>query len=436
MANILVATTPLDGHVNPVFQVIKELVSRNHNVWWYTGKKYKKKSETIGARFCPMKNANDFSMKTLEEAFPEARRTPGLAGYKASMKAIFFDNAAGQMTDILDLLKVQNTDIIIADELCYGAGLAREKTGVPIVTVATSVYILKSKDTAPFGLAKLPDNSFKGRLRNLIMHTMADNFIFGDSRKHTNKLRTDIGLPILNRSLLENVTDSPNLYLLGTVPSFEYPRSDLYKNTHFVGPFFGAPQEEFTPPSWWNDLNEDRPVIHVTQGTISTEADNLIVPTIRALAKEDVLVVVSTGGAPIESIKIDHIPDNVRIEKFIPHYHLLPHVDVMITNGGYGGVQTALSNGVPLIIAGATEEKPEVAAHVAYGSFGIDLKVNTPTADQLLKAVKEILKNPTYKNKARALQSEYKNYNGPKLSVDLIEKLLCDSANNIMEGVV
>jgi UDP:flavonoid glycosyltransferase YjiC (YdhE family) len=33
----------------------------------------------------------------------------------------------------------------------------------------------------------------------------------------------------------------------------------------------------------------------------------------------------------------------------------------MVTNGGYGGVQMALSYGVPLVVAGASEDKPEVA---------------------------------------------------------------------------
>ena len=37
----------------------------------------------------------------------------------------------------------------------------------------------------------------------------------------------------------------------------------------------------------------------------------------------------------------------------------------MVTNGGYGGVQQALANGVPLVVAGDSEDKPEVAARVA-----------------------------------------------------------------------
>jgi UDP:flavonoid glycosyltransferase YjiC (YdhE family) len=44
---------------------------------------------------------------------------------------------------------------------------------------------------------------------------------------------------------------------------------------------------------------------------------------------------------------------------------LLPHVDAMVTNGGYGGVQQALAHGVPLVVTGDSEDKPEVAARAS-----------------------------------------------------------------------
>ena len=62
----------------------------------------------------------------------------------------------------------------------------------------------------------------------------------------------------------------------------------------------------------------------------------------------------------------------------IPHDLLLPKVDVMVTNGGYGAVQRALSMGVPLVVAGNTEDKPEVAARVAWAGAGVNLKTGTP----------------------------------------------------------
>jgi UDP:flavonoid glycosyltransferase YjiC (YdhE family) len=115
--------------------------------------------------------------------------------------------------------------------------------------------------------------------------------------------------------------------------------------------------EVFTLPSWWSELEEGRPVVHVTQGTVATDITELVLPTIQALADEDVLVVVTTP----ESDGLGALPSNVRLERMLPHSLLLPHVDAMVTNGGYNGVKVALAYGVPLVAAGSTEDKPEWA---------------------------------------------------------------------------
>jgi UDP:flavonoid glycosyltransferase YjiC (YdhE family) len=168
-----------------------------------------------------------------------------------------------------------------------------------------------------------------------------------------------------SRAGLLNDAVSADLYLQGTTPLFEYPRSDLPPQVHFIGPFLPVPSPDFAPPAWWDELlKERRPIVHVTQGTATTEADQLLVPTLKALADEDVLVVATTGGKPVEGVDLDPLPANARLDSFVPHHHLLPHVDAMVTNGGYGGVQIALANGVPLVAAGRTEEKPEVCARV------------------------------------------------------------------------
>ena len=100
--------------------------------------------------------------------------------------------------------------------------------------------------------------------------------------------------------------------------------------------------------------------------------------TTRALARDDVLVVATTGGPDPEPLRRG-LPANVRLERFVPHDLLLPHVDVMVTNGGYGGVQQALANGVPLVVAGDSEDKPEVAARVQWSGTGINLHTGRPS---------------------------------------------------------
>ena len=168
-------------------------------------------------------------------------------------------------------------------------------------------------------------------------------------------------------------------YISPTVPEFDYPRSDLPAHVRYVGAVHPTPSDGFRLPPWWTELDGDRPVVHVTQGTIdNADFGRLVEPTIEALGGEDVIVVATTGGRDASQLKVA-LPTNTFVAEYIPHDLLLPKVDVMVTNGGYGAVQRALSMGVPLVVAGNTEDKPEVAARVAWTGAGINLRTGTPT---------------------------------------------------------
>jgi UDP:flavonoid glycosyltransferase YjiC (YdhE family) len=196
-------------------------------------------------------------------------------------------------------------------------------------------------------------------------------------------------------------------YLQETVAGFEYPRSDLAPSVRFVGPILAPPSEDFVEPPWWDELGTGRPVVHVTQGTLdNADLDRLLTLSIRALAHDDVLVVATTGGPDPEPLRRRGLPANVRLERFVPHDLLLPHVDVMVTNGGYGGVQQALANGVPLVVAGDSEDKPEVAARVQWSRTGINLHTGRPSQAQVARAVRRVLAHDSYRHRARELQAE------------------------------
>ena len=137
-------------------------------------------------------------------------------------------------------------------------------------------------------------------------------------------------------------------YLQATVAGFEYPRSDLAPTVRFVGPDPGAARPpRSTPPPWWGELGAGRPVVHVTQGTLDNADLAGCSCSRRGRWRDDDVLVVATTGGPDPAPLRPGLPANARLERFIPHDLLLPHVDVMVTNGGYGGVQQALANGVP-----------------------------------------------------------------------------------------
>ena len=421
---VLIVNVPGSGHFNPMLTVARELIKRGHEVRWYTGAYYKNAIESIGATFEPMVKAHDFGGMNKDEAFPNLTGLTGLHAFIESWKTVFLDDAPKEVDDILSILERYAADVLIADETTFGAHYVYEKTGIPLAVVASTVYFYESRDTAPIGLGIPPSNTFLGHIRNAILSTVTNQILLRDLRTYIERTRRQVGLLPIKKGVVDSTAKEPDLYLLGTVPEFEYPRSDLYEQTHFVGPFFGPPTEEFIPPSWWNDLKSGRPVIHVTAGTVTTDPSQLLIPTIKALAKEDVLVVVTTGGIPLEKVVLDSLPDNLRLEKFLPHYYLLPHVDVMVTNGGYGGVQMAIATGVPMIVAGATEEKPEVANHVVYAGVGLYLKTQSPSESQIRTAVQTLLHDPKYKQRSLNLQRECQRLNGPQNAVKLIEELV------------
>lgn len=424
MARFLIGTVPVIGHVNPGIPIAHQLIQKGHEVWWYTGQAFQSKIEAIGATFVPMVKALDYSNPA---AIPQAlidqrNRLSGLAQLKSDLKTFFVDSIPGQVQDYLDVIPVIKPDLLIADSLFLGPAWVHELQGIPWAQFGSSVLTIPSGDTAPFGLGLAPQNTYWGKLRNRSLYWLLKKVIFRDVLDHVNQVRATFKLPLTDCGIFDVL--SPFLYLAGTVPEFEYPRQDCPPQVHFVGPLLPEPPADFTPPDWWSDLQQDCPVIHVTQGTVTTTADQLILPTLQGLAEENVLVVATTGGQPIDSISPELVPKNARIATFLPHHYLLPHVDVMVTNGGYNGVQIALSHGVPLVAAGKTEDKIEVCARIAWAGVGINLKTQYPTATQIRSAVQTLLSDPSYRSRAQALQQEMKNYNAARRSVELLEKLV------------
>jgi UDP:flavonoid glycosyltransferase YjiC (YdhE family) len=382
--------------------------------------------ESTGARLIP---AVDLSPESMAQWMARRNALQGVAQLKFDLKYGFIDAAVRQVKDLTEILQDFPADAILADFCFLGAAWLHEQGGPPWAGFSVSALAFSSCDTAPFGLGMKPDASIFGQLRNRGLNWLTDRVIFKEVTAYMNQVRAKLKLPPSQTSFFNII--SPFLHLVGSVPEFEYPRRDLpvggasqnENRVHFVGPLLGNIATEFTPPDWWEDLKGDLPVVHVTQGTLATDPERLIVPTLRALASENVLVVATVFDRSLESILPDGIPANARIASFIPHSQLLPHVDVMITNGGFNGVQMALAHGVPLIGAGKSEDKPEICARIDWLGVGIDLKTDKPTPAQIRSAVTKILADRSYQHRAQDLQKTISEYDAPSIAATLLEQL-------------
>jgi UDP:flavonoid glycosyltransferase YjiC (YdhE family) len=372
----------------------------------------------------PIRSAQDFGGQAIGEAFPELLGLTGVKMVTRAFQRVFIDNAPGMLRDCQEILEAHPADAVLSEPLCVCARWLHELGGPPWATLGETMLGTYSRDTAPFGPGLFPRRDPLGRLRNRVMNALHRRVLFAPVTRHYERARHAVGLPPLGLSFIDTFLGD-YLYLQSTVPSFEYPRSDLPPHVHFIGPLLPEANDDLLPPRWWPELAGSRKVVLLTQGTVATGPDQLLAPAIRALADEPVLVVATTGGPT--SALLDALggalPANVRVERFVPYAQLMPHVDLLITNGGYGTVQQALANGVPIVVAGATEDKPENAARIAWSGVGVRIKAQSPQPARLLAAVREALGQPRYRARAQAIAAEMAGYDAARTGADLLEQL-------------
>jgi MGT family glycosyltransferase len=422
MARFLVCTIPVVGHVTPAIAIVQKLLQNGHEVWWYTGIQFQSKVEAAGAQFVRMKQATDYSdpAQMSKEGTAARNRLTGIKQLQFDLKYVFIDSAVGQLADLTEILVQFPADVVLADSFFVGASWLHEKGGPVWAQLGVSILFAQSRDVPPVGFGWQPSGSQLGKWRDRILKRLLRSLVFREVTAYATAARAKVGLDAPMPLVFDLV--SPYLYLASTVPSFEYPRSDLPPQVHFVGPALSAKSAVTEPLEVLQNL-PDRPIIHVTQGTISNDPNQLLMPTFEALADENVSVIATTGNRSLADLDLSALPSNVRVEQFIPYPQLLPQVDVMITNGGFLGVQSALAHGIPLITAGRSEEKPEIGARVAWSKVGIDLKTQTPKPEQIRRAVREILRNAQYRDRAKVLQEEISAYDFAGRSVQLLEEL-------------
>ena len=406
--HFVLCTTPAQGHTAPLLALARRLIGEGHDVVFFTTEHYRDRVEATGARFVPF--ATEYDAHDLMVANPERESSSkrGVGGVKDDLRRIFIGPIPGQYRDLRAILEGFAADCIVVDSMFFGA--------LPLAlgprSPARHWPALASCPTRPtawtwprlgWPSSRIGTAAPATQRHHELGHRALRAGGHSALRPPSTGRAGSAGFSGYFIDLQPQVVDA---FLQETVAGFEYPRSDLAPSVRFVGPILNPPAPSFEEPSWWGELGSERPVVHVTQGTLdNADLGRLVFVTTRALARDDVLVVATTGGPDPEPLRRG-LPANVRLERFVPHDLLLPHVDVMVTNGGYGGVQQALANGVPLVVAGDSEYKPEVAARVQWSGTGLNLHTGRPSPAMVARAVRRVLSHGSDRERARALQAE------------------------------
>lgn len=411
MSNYLLCSSPVQGHVAPIIAIARDLVARGHDVTVLTGSRFRDAVEAAGAAHRALGGIADYDDRNIQDHLPDRDRYRGIAKLQYDIQTIFIKTVPDQTRALEAAVADLAPDAILVEAAFAGIIpllLDGPANRPPVLAVGVVPLSQSSRDVAPYGLGLAPMPGAVGRVRNRVLNLLVQKVLFRQTQKLANETMEALGRPTLD----EFVLDQSRLFdrFLQLSPAeFEYPRTDLSSNLRFVGTVLPPAPIAGPLPEWWSELDSERPVVHVTQGTIDNkDFSRLVRPTLDALADRDVLVVVATGGRPVE--ELGELPANARAAEFLPYDLLLPKTDVFVTNAGFGGTQYALSHGVPLVTAGDTEDKPEVSMRAEWAGVGVNLKTGTPTAAAIRTGVDRVLADAGYRTRAGALAARIRQY--------------------------
>ncbi|MEU8543624.1 nucleotide disphospho-sugar-binding domain-containing protein [Streptomyces sp. NPDC048717] len=423
MSRIIVAATPVSGHHGPLLRIASRLSGAGHQVVFLGGARFAGEVRAAGPEFRPLPAEADYDDRDFAARFPERARIPaGPALQVWDVMHVFGDPTAAQCRALKDTLAEFPATVVIHDNLFLGAlalALGEEAAARPAVfSVGITPLIVESRDTAPPGSGLLPpaDDAERERYAALVAHGEEQRKPLAD---HLRECFAAAGATLPEGPLGRVFTEAADVFVQLTVPGFEYPRGDQPANIRFAGIIPIPAGDGREHPSWWPELlrarEQGRRIVVATQGTLANDdLSRLVVPALRALAdRDDVLVVAATGrpdAAARVAAALPELPGNAVVAGFVPFADLFPYTDVLITNGGYGGTQAALAHGVPLVVAGAGEDKPEVAARVEWTGTGVNLRTDTPGDEELRAAVGTVLGNPAHRERAARLARQYADH--------------------------
>lgn len=321
-----------------------------------------------------------------------ARRAPSRATDMAREYAVVRDAYAGgiarvRAAGVLACAQMWRPDLVVRDEMDFGAAVAAERLGLPCATMLV---------IATGGLVR--PEYVSGALNR---------------RRAEQGLAPDPDLAMLHRGLV----------LAPFPPSLRDPDCPLPGTAYGVRPAI----EAGAAPAWLAELPPG-PVIYFTLGTVfNVESGDLFGRVLAGLAGLGAAglgaAVIVTVGPQIDPQELGVQPRHVRVERFLDQGVVLPRCDLVVSHAGSGTVVGALAHGLPMLLLPMGADQPLNAARCAALGIARVLDALQATPAEIRDAAADLLGQTRYRAAASRLQQEIADLPTIETTLPLLERL-------------
>lgn len=317
----------------------------------------------------------------------------------------FFGNLTqGRFYAMRTLRKYVEADLRVLDEIApdlvvgdlrISLSVSARLAGIPYIAIANAYWSPYAQRRFP-----LPDviwtRLFGVRLVKLL-YRLERPLLFALQCMPPNWVRRRHGLSSLGWNLCRIFTDGDHT-LYADVPEL-MPTYDLPANHEYLGPVLWSPAGK--PPTWWDSLPTDRPIVYATLGT--SGGRNLLQLVLNALAELPVTVIAATAGRS----DLKTVPANAFVADYLPGEAAAARSAVVVCNGGSLTTQQALVAGVPVIgVAGNLDQHLNMEA-VERAGAGVLLRTERLKSQRVAGAVMQVISRSEYRQAAARLADAF-----------------------------
>ena len=380
---VLCTCLPGIGHFLPMLPLARALADAGHEVAFATAGEFLPYIEKHGFAVFPAGLSLPEQMQQAARAFPEQHALPpGKERFWSFVPRMLAGVAApARARDLVPIVRDQRPDVIVHDETDFGAPVAAAVAGIPYADHSVAIF-------RPLEAARV-------------------------ARETILPLWEEWGVELGPFGGLFEY-----LYLDVCPPSLQSPEVDQIDVAHpMTNARLGDGAE---PPAWTRDLRPV-PTVYVSLGTLFNQDPRVFAVILEGLADEDLNVIVTIGADQDPSV-LGPQPEHVHIEGFIPQSALLPRCDAVINQGGTA-IFEILAHGLPLLVLPRGANQFDNAEWCIAAGVARALLPGEVTADAVRAAVRALLDEPSYRDRARLLAREIEAMPGPEDGARLVEQL-------------
>lgn len=396
MAKIAYVGLPAHGHTNPTLPVMKELVRRGHDVYYYNAESFRAKVSPTGVHFRPLPEPLP-TEREVSEALHEFINASLMLSRMSRPLAYYLIEEFGQ----------NRPDLVIYDSAAMWGYIAARTHQILNICFVTTFVLDGSAGAIGLG-------------------TMA-RFIWS-ALPHVPKLlnwRRSMAREF-GRENSGGITEYAAANIVFTSKEFHPQNSFIDGRFHFVGPAIDPTTRDGDFP--FEQLHEGTKV-YISLGTINHLDDTFYQASFAAFAHYPAQFILS-AGKNTDISQLGGAPDNFLVYNYVPQLSILQQVDAFITHGGMNSVHEGLYYGVPEIVVPHQFEQLLNGKRVAQTKAGILLGDKRPygrvTAQELRHALQQLLNTPLYRQNAQRIGKTLVNAGGYLRAVDEIENFIDD----------